>query len=107
MSGLAPGKLAETLIVGNSTCGKDETGKKLKATMPAIATPIASRVVASMVEMMHERAPSQEHVSLHGLAVGAVDAVTPGTGVEVELTDAEIARNVAEAFRSAIAQCGK
>jgi len=30
-----------------------------------------------------------------------------GTGVEVELTDAETARNIAEAFRSAITQCGK
>ena len=29
------------------------------------------------------------------------------TGVEVEMTDAETARNVAEAFRSAIIQCGK
>jgi len=29
VSGSAPGRLALTLMVGNSTCGSDETGKKL------------------------------------------------------------------------------
>src|SRR5262249_24076164 len=45
VSGLAPGRLAETWIVGNSTCGSGETGREKEATPPASATAIVSRVV--------------------------------------------------------------
>src|SRR5579859_7055222 len=34
VSGLAPGRFAPTEIVGKSTCGSGETGRKLNATMP-------------------------------------------------------------------------
>src|SRR5580693_2723111 len=46
ISGLAPGSEAETLMVGKSTWGKGETGRKGKATMPAKATAAVSSVVA-------------------------------------------------------------
>ena len=45
VSGLAPGRLAETWIVGNSTCGRGATGRKKYATPPASATAIVRRVV--------------------------------------------------------------
>ena len=35
VSGLAPGRLANTLIVGKSTCGSGATGKNRNATAPA------------------------------------------------------------------------
>jgi hypothetical protein len=35
VSGLAPGRLAKTLIVGKSTCGRGATGKNPKAIAPA------------------------------------------------------------------------
>src|SRR3989442_15962391 len=38
VSGLAPGKPAETWMVGNSTWGRGDTGRKRKASAPAIAT---------------------------------------------------------------------
>src|SRR5580700_2718547 len=47
ISGLAPGSEAATEIVGKSTCGSGETGKKLKATAPASPTAIVNRVVAT------------------------------------------------------------
>ena len=47
VSGLAPGKEAETLMVGLSTCGKGATGNCRKAMMPASATPMVSSVVAT------------------------------------------------------------
>jgi hypothetical protein len=34
VSGLAPGRLAPTLMVGKSTCGRGATGRKRKATAP-------------------------------------------------------------------------
>ncbi len=46
VSGLAPGKDAETLIVGKSICGKVDTGKKPTATKPARTSPTVSNVVA-------------------------------------------------------------
>jgi hypothetical protein len=46
VSGLAPGRLAETCRVGNSTCGSGETGSSRKARPPARATATVSRVVA-------------------------------------------------------------
>jgi len=47
ISGLAPGNEAATEMVGKSTCGSGETGKKLKATAPASATAIVNKVVAT------------------------------------------------------------
>jgi len=46
MSGLAPGKFAETLIVGKSTCGKGAVGSCKKATIPARAIAAVSNTVA-------------------------------------------------------------
>ena len=46
-SGLAPGRLAETDIVGYSTCGKGATGSSRKAISPASAMARVSRVVAT------------------------------------------------------------
>jgi hypothetical protein len=47
VSGLAPGRLAMTLIVGKSTCGRGDTGKCRKATIPARAIAIVIRDVAT------------------------------------------------------------
>jgi hypothetical protein len=47
VSGEAPGRLAETEMVGKSTLGSGETGSLKKATNPANARPIVSRVVAT------------------------------------------------------------
>jgi hypothetical protein len=46
VSGLAPGRLAETEIVGYSTCGKEATGSSRNATIPTSANAIVRRVVA-------------------------------------------------------------
>src|SRR5438270_2935119 len=46
VSGLAPGKPAETLITGNSTCGNGATGRKLNANAPARSNAAASSEVA-------------------------------------------------------------
>ena len=46
VSGLAPGRDAPTAMVGNSTCGRGETGRKLKARIPAMATARVSSEVA-------------------------------------------------------------
>jgi hypothetical protein len=51
VSGLAPGILAETEIVGKSTCGNGATGNCKKPSNPAKATPNVSRVVATGREM--------------------------------------------------------
>ena len=47
VSGLAPGRLAETWIVGKSTLGRAATGSKRKATAPTSATAIVRSVVAT------------------------------------------------------------
>src|SRR5208337_447014 len=47
ISGLAPGKLAPTEIVGKSICGSGDTGNSRKATAPAKAMAAVSRVVAT------------------------------------------------------------
>jgi hypothetical protein len=46
MSGLAPGKLAETLIVGKSTCGNGAVGNCKKATIPASMIAAVNSAVA-------------------------------------------------------------
>ena len=47
VSGLAPGRFAETLIVGNSTCGRAAMGRNRKATAPTSVIPIVNNVVAT------------------------------------------------------------
>ena len=47
VSGLAPGRLALTLIVGNSTCGSGATGSSENASTPASASADVSSVVAT------------------------------------------------------------
>src|SRR4051812_26232833 len=46
VSGLAPGRVADTWIVGNSTCGNGDTGKSIYASPPAKATATVKSVVA-------------------------------------------------------------
>src|ERR1039458_3608681 len=45
VAGSAPGRLAETLIIGKSTRGMAATGMSLKATTPAMKRPMASNEV--------------------------------------------------------------
>jgi hypothetical protein len=47
ISGLPPGRLAETEMVGKSTCGKGETGRTANAMAPTRITPTVSKVVAT------------------------------------------------------------
>src|SRR5581483_9149107 len=54
ISGLAPGKAAETEIVGKSTWGSGETGSNANAMDPASATAIVSSVVATGLAMKGE-----------------------------------------------------
>jgi hypothetical protein len=51
ISGLAPGKLALTEMVGESVCGSGETGRREKATEPAKTIPRVSNVVAMGLRM--------------------------------------------------------
>jgi hypothetical protein len=46
VSGLAPGRPADTLMVGKSICGKGETGNKPTETNPAKTIPTVNKVVA-------------------------------------------------------------
>ena len=47
VSGLAPGRLAETEMVGKSTCGRGETGSNLNAVIPAKTIATMMSVVAT------------------------------------------------------------
>ena len=47
VSGLAPGKLALTFMVGKSTWGSGETGRKRNASPPAIKSAMVSSEVAT------------------------------------------------------------
>src|ERR1043165_6115776 len=47
VSGLAPGRYAETLIVGNSTSGRAATGIYRKANIPTSVMPTVNNVVAT------------------------------------------------------------
>jgi hypothetical protein len=51
VSGLAPGRLAPTLIVGKSTWGKGETGRIRKATTPERKIAMVMSVVATGLRM--------------------------------------------------------
>ena len=69
MSGLAPGKFAETLIVGKSTCGNGAVGSCKKATNPARAIAAVSNAVAIGRRMNGAEMPSSPLVRA-GLAPG-------------------------------------
>src|SRR4029077_5415383 len=58
ISGLAPGSIAETLIVGKSTCGKGAVGSCRNATIPASATAAVSNTVAIGRRMNGAEIPS-------------------------------------------------
>ncbi len=47
VSGLAPGRLAKTMMTGKSTCGSGETGSSMNATAPASTIDRLSSVVAT------------------------------------------------------------
>ena len=47
MSGLAPGRVAATVMVGKSTWGRGATGRTMNAIMPAMATATVRSVVAT------------------------------------------------------------
>src|SRR5258706_14098541 len=47
VSGLAPGSVALTAMVGKSTCGSGDTGSVRNAIMPASTTAMVSSVVAT------------------------------------------------------------
>ncbi len=47
ISGLAPGRLAKTMMTGKSTCGSGETGRRVNATAPASTIDRLSSVVAT------------------------------------------------------------
>ena len=51
VSGLAPGRPALTEMVGKSTCGSGETGRRRNATAPASAMATVSSVVATGLRM--------------------------------------------------------
>src|SRR5262245_60290662 len=50
-SGLAPGRLAETWMVGNSTCGSGDTGSRRKAKRPERANARVRSIVATGLRM--------------------------------------------------------
>ena len=47
VSGLAPGNFALTRMVGKSTCGNGDTGRQLKATIPASRIASVTSTVAT------------------------------------------------------------
>src|SRR5579883_2632200 len=47
ISGLAPGREADTEMVGKSTCGKGDTGSRRNAATPDNATAAVNKVVAT------------------------------------------------------------
>src|SRR5580658_10705227 len=51
VSGLAPGRDAETEMVGKSTCGRGDTGSNWNATAPESAMATVSSVVATGLRM--------------------------------------------------------
>src|SRR5580658_2294572 len=51
VSGLAPGRDAETEMVGKSTCGRGDTGSSWNATAPESAMATVRRVVATGLRM--------------------------------------------------------
>src|SRR5439155_7679186 len=93
VSGLAPGIWANTEIVGKSTCGSGATGSLKNANIPASASPIVSRVVAtgrSMNGVDRFTAYSRQGPSRRALGVEhASEALPhrPAEAVEIEVDD--------------------
>ena len=54
VSGLAPGNCVVTCMVGKSTCGRDETGKRIKPKTPHRKTAMPSKDVATGRRMKGE-----------------------------------------------------
>src|SRR5262249_37886360 len=73
VSGLAPGRFVNTLIVGYSTCGSGATGRKKNPSAPAIATASARSDVATGLLMNGVEI-------LIGLAVAIPPALLPRSG---------------------------
>src|ERR1017187_4821776 len=74
VSGLAPGRPAETLMVGKSTCGSGETGSRRNAAAPARKMAMLNNAVATGrrmngAEMLAEifTRQSNEFFELHSL----------------------------------------
>ena len=75
VSGLAPGKLAFTLMVGNSTFGRGETGRSGKAAMP-------SRTIAAMIsEVPTGRRMKGVEMLMPGCLTGGKGEARRGDGV--------------------------
>ena len=120
ISALPPGRPALTLMVGKSTCGSGETGRKLKAIAPAMAMAIVSSVVATGRKMngreMFTRvsAPASSARLLRLISVGSFlgrfreavrevveEDVDDGRGVEGEHLAQQKAANHGDAERPA------
>src|SRR5580658_3735217 len=72
VSGLAPGRDAETEMVGKSTCGRGDTGSNWNATAPESAMATVSSVVATGLRMNNsETFISQPHLTQLPPACGA------------------------------------
>ena len=90
VSGLAPGRLAETKMTGKSTCGSGDTASMAKATAPARMIERFSSVVATGRRMKGEdRLMGSGHVLLRGGVVGhehrAPRAPVPRQAIEVQV----------------------
>src|SRR2546428_373537 len=95
VSGLAPGKPAETWMVGNSTWGRGDTGRKRKASAPAIATArVSSDVVTGRLMKVEEITGLLRHhfgvdgvtraQSLKALGEAVKSEINDGRGVQGE-----------------------
>src|SRR5438445_5914026 len=74
VSGLAPGSAADTWMVGNSTCGMGDTGRRRNARPPARASARVRREVATgrlmkRAEMLTPPPPAPLHRSARPAAV--------------------------------------
>src|SRR6266566_4588987 len=88
VSGLAPGRPAWTWIVGNSTWGRGATGRKRKASTPAIATArVSSDVVTGRLMKVEEiTGLLRRHFRVDGVA-HAQPLQAPGEAVKSEIDD--------------------
>src|SRR5947208_6884146 len=88
VSGLAPGRPAWTWIVGNSTWGRGATGRKRKASTPAIATArVSSDVVTGRLMKVEEiTGLLRRHFGVDGVA-HAQSLKALGEAVKSEIND--------------------
>jgi hypothetical protein len=78
ISGLAPGRAAETEMVGKSTCGRGDTGSSKNATAPERAMATVRRVVA----MGRRINVSEIFIWLVGQSFGSAAGLPPGASFE-------------------------